>query len=66
MRFLCANQVIEWPSRSLEHDDFTSIRHCERSEAIQREVDSSFVDCFVASLFAMTTIIADQPNLNPL
>src|SRR5579871_4525327 len=31
------------------------LRHCERSEAIQRSIRTNSLDCFVAALLAMTT-----------
>jgi hypothetical protein len=39
-----------------------SIRHCERSEAI-RSVTPSALDCFVASLLAMTTFRVEVGHL---
>jgi len=32
------------------------LRHCERSEAIQENIRAKILDCFVATLLAMTVL----------
>ena len=42
-----------------------SLRHCERSEAIQSSFGTERLDCFVAALLAMTVVTSLAPTTPP-